>query len=53
MVVMSIESYEKLQAKLELYAKLSEAETEINQGAKGADFLDFAKKLRDDVHGKI
>lgn len=53
MVVMSIETYERQQAQLELYAKLAEAEAEIATGAKGEDFSAFAKKLRNDVHGQI
>ena len=52
MVVLSIETYERQQAQLELYAKLAEAEAEIIAGAKGADFFEFAKKLRTDLHGK-
>ncbi|HUW64935.1 MAG TPA: type II toxin-antitoxin system prevent-host-death family antitoxin [Spirochaetia bacterium] len=53
LVVMSIESYERQQALLELYGKLSEAEGEIAGGAEGKDFLHFAEKLRAKVHGKI
>lgn len=53
MVVMSIEQYERQQAQLELYAKLSEAEVEIATGAEGTDFFEFAKKLRNDVHGTL
>ena len=53
MVVLSIETYERQQAQLELYAKLAEAEAEIASGAEGADFFDFAKKLRTDVHGTV
>mgnify|MGYP001435267126 CR=1 FL=1 len=53
MVVMSIEVYERKQAQLDLYAKLAEAEAEIASGAQSVDFLDFAKKLRADVHGKL
>lgn len=53
MVVMSIETYERQQAQLELYAKLADAEAEIAAGAEGVDFFDFAKELRSKVHGKI
>ncbi len=53
MVVLSLEMYERLQAQLELYAKLAEAEAEIASGAGGVDFFDFAKKLRAHVHGTI
>ena len=53
MVVLSIDTYERQQAQLELYAKLAEAEAEIAAGAKGEDFFEFAKKLRSSVHGTI
>ena len=53
MVVVSVETYERQQAQLELYAKLAEAEAEIASGAKGTDFFAFAKKLRADVHGAV
>jgi prevent-host-death family protein len=53
MVVMSMETYERQQALLELYGKLSEAEGEIANGAGGEDFFRLAKKLRANVHGKI
>lgn len=53
MVVMSIETYERQQALIELYCKLSEAEAEIASGAEGKDFFEVAKKLRVYVHGKV
>ena len=53
MVVLSIEMFERQQAQLELYGKLAEAETDISMGSEGADFGDFAKKLRADVHGRV
>ncbi|MDD2556041.1 MAG: type II toxin-antitoxin system Phd/YefM family antitoxin [Syntrophaceticus sp.] len=53
MVVMSIETFERQQALLELYEKLVEAEAEIVNGAVGEDFFDVAKKLRVKVHGKL
>ncbi|HAG09098.1 MAG TPA: type II toxin-antitoxin system Phd/YefM family antitoxin [Desulfotomaculum sp.] len=53
MVVMSIEFYERQQALIELYGKLSEAEAEIAGGGEGKDFFEFAKKLRANVHGKV
>ncbi len=53
MVVMSIETYERQQAIIELYTKLAEAEVEIANGAEGKDFLEVAKKLRAYVHGKV
>ncbi len=53
MVVMSIETYERQQAQLELYAKLAESEIEIASGTEGEDFIEFAKKMRKNVHGQI
>jgi len=53
MVVMSIETYERQQALIELYGKLAEAEAEIANGAVGEDFFKVAKKLRNSVHGKV
>ena len=53
MVVMSIETYERQQALLDLYEKLVEAEAEIVNGADGEDFFEIAKKLRVKVHGKL
>jgi len=50
-VVMSIETYERLMAQLEIYGKLAEAEAEIASGAEGTDFFEFVKKLKADVHG--
>lgn len=53
MVVMSIEEYERQQALIELYSKLSEAEAEIADGAVGEDFMEVSKKLRSNIRGKI
>lgn len=53
MVVMSIDAYERQQALIELYGKLSEAEAEIANNVEGKDFFEFAKKLRANVHGKV
>ena len=53
MVVMSIETYERQQALIELYGKLAEAEAELANGAEGKDFFEVATKLRACVHGKI
>jgi len=50
-VVMSIETYERLMAQLKIYGKLAEAEAEIASGAEGTDFFEFVKKLKADVHG--
>lgn len=53
MVIMSVETYERREAQLELYAKLAEAEAEAAAGEIGADFGALAKKLRDKIHGTI
>lgn len=53
LAIMSIESYERQQALLELYSKLFEAEIEIKNGVKGEDFFEVAKQLRKNVHGRI
>lgn len=53
MVVMSMEAYEKMEALINLYSKLAEAEAEIANGAKGEDFFEVANELRGKVHGKI
>ena len=53
MVVLSIKEYERRQALIDLYGKLAEAEQEIAAGAAGEDFLAFAQKLRNNVHGNI
>ncbi|WIV10564.1 hypothetical protein [Proteiniborus sp. MB09-C3] len=50
---MSIETYENQQSLLSLYAKLAEAESEIEDGDEGKDFFELAKKLRRNVYGKI
>lgn len=51
MVVLSIKEYERRQALIDLYGKLAEAEREIAGGAEGEDFLTFAQKMRNKVHG--
>jgi len=53
MVVMSIETYERQQALISLYAKLAETEEEIANGAEGEDFFEVAKQLRNSVHGQV
>lgn len=53
MVIMSIETYERQQAQIELYSKLAESESEILNGDAGEDFFELARKLRSDVHGNI
>jgi prevent-host-death family protein len=52
MVVMSVEMYERREAQIDLYAKLAEAEAEAAKGP-GADFGEFAEKLRRRVHGAV
>ena len=52
MVVMSMDTYERQQAQLELYAKLAQAEAEVAEGEEGMDFSAFATNLRAEVHGK-
>ncbi len=53
MVVMSLETYERQQSLINLYAKLAEAEEEIISGAEGEDFFEVSRKLRDMVHGRL
>ena len=53
MVLMSMETFEKQQAQIELYGKLSIAEQEIANGAEGEDFANFAKELRGTIHGRL
>jgi uncharacterized protein YbcI len=53
MVVMSIETYERQQALLNLYGKLAEAEAEIANGTEGEDFFKVARQLRNNVHEKV
>ncbi len=47
MVVMSLETYERQQSLINLYAKLAEAEEEIMGRAEGEDFLPPVKPLPD------
>ena len=53
MVVMSVETYERQQALINLYAKLAEAEEEIANGAEGENFFEVARQLRNSVHGQV
>ena len=53
MVLLNIEEYERRMALIDLYGKLAVAEKEIADGAEGEDFLAFASKLRESVHGSI
>ena len=53
MVVQSMAEYERQQALIDLYSKLSVAEAEIADGAEGEDFLRVAGELRGLVHGRL
>ena len=53
MVVLSMEEYERQQALIDLYSKLTVAEQEIAAGAEGEDFLTVASQMRELVHGKL
>ncbi len=50
LVVMSMETYEKSMAKLDLYQKLAEAEAQIKNGVELLDGEKVFKKLRE-KHG--
>lgn len=52
LVVMSIEHYERLKAKLELFGKLAVAQAQAVAGEKGATHSQVTKKLRLRLHGK-
>ena len=47
LVVMSIETYERTIAKLDLYQKLAEAEAQIKNGVELLDGEEVFKKLRE------
>ncbi len=51
LVVMSIETYERLMALVEVYKKLSEAETQLADGAPLLDGEEVFIKMRE-KHGK-
>ena len=53
MVVMSVETYERQQSLINLYAKLAEVEEEIANGAEGENFFEVARQLRNSVHGQV
>lgn len=53
MVEMSIEEYERQEALIEWYSKLSEVEAEIENGANGEDFLKVAQNMRLKICDKI
>ena len=50
LVVMSIEEYERLQGKIELYSKLGEAEAESLSGETGIDHAEMMQQLREILH---
>lgn len=52
LVVMSIEHYEKLQARVELFEKLAVAQAQAASGEKGFTHSQVMKKLRQRLHGK-
>jgi len=52
LVIMSIETYERQIALVEVYKKLAEAETQIAQGVPLLDGEEVFKKLRDKYVGK-
>lgn len=52
LVLMSMETYEKKMAKLELYQKLGEAEMQLKSGEKLADGEEVINKLRKKYVGK-
>lgn len=52
MVVMSMETYEKSLAKLELYQKLAQAEAQINNGAELLDGEKVFRDLKEKYDGK-
>jgi prevent-host-death family protein len=51
LVVMSIEHYEKLQARLELFEKLAVAQDQAASGEKGFTHSQVLKKLQQRLHG--
>ena len=52
LVIMSIETYERQLALVEVYKKLAEAETQLAQGVPLLDGEEIFKKLRDKYVGK-
>ncbi len=52
LVVMSIEHYERLKARVELFEKLSAAQAQVAAGEKGVTHAQVMKKLRQRLHGK-
>ena len=52
LVVMSIEHYERLKAKTELFEKLAVAQAQAAAGEKGITHSEMMKKLRRRIHAK-
>jgi len=52
LVVMSIEHYERLKARVELFEKLNVAQVQAAAGEKGFTHMQVMKKLRQRLHGK-
>jgi len=52
LVVVSIEHYERLKARVELYEKLAVAQAQAAAGAKGLTHTQVVKKLRQRLHDK-
>ena len=52
LVVMSIEHYERLKARVELFEKLAVAQAQAAAGSKGFTHAQVMNKLRLRVHGK-
>ena len=52
LVVMSIEHYERLKTRSELFEKLSVAQAQAAAGEKGLTHSQVVKKLRQRLHGK-
>ena len=52
LVVMSIEHYEKLKARVELFEKLAVAQAQSAEGEKGLTHGQVMKSLRQRLHGR-
>jgi prevent-host-death family protein len=52
LVVMSIEHYERLKARVELFGKLAVAQAQAAAGEKGVSHTQMMKILRQRLHGK-
>jgi len=52
LVVMSIEHYERLKAKVELFEKLAVAQAQAAAGERGYTHSQVIKKLRQRLHGE-